>query len=837
MAIKDLLRRKILDDMIKAVNPPGKWKVLVVDEEALRILNTAVKQSDLTDGNVMAVEGLAKRRQPFPDRDVIYFIAPDPASVQRIVDDFATQKPPYARVHIYSTAPLPDPLFDKIKRSPVSPFISAFKELNVDFSAHETHVFTVDVPNALKTAFNPQSPSLQNYELDRTAKRLASVLASLGDYPYIRYYDPTPGATESPAGKFANLVQADLDNLARRDRNFPPPSNYARTILLIVDRAADLVSPLLHQFTYQSMVMDLLNIEGNKFQPPDGDEVKLDENDLVWSQARHWHIAEVMEFLAESVNKFTSENKAAAFALDQGNASSGSLGAIEKLKETMAHLPQYQEMKAKYSGHTSMCHQAMQVYNKNRLERVAEIEQDLAVGETSGGKSARLVLRDILMILDDPAVRHEDKIRLVMLYVVIQNGLSESDRQKLLESARLSVEEAQAVHNLSMLGVKLSTSLMGRKADNRGQYAYGLRDRGKEHKFDNTRYTPVLRYIVEDIIKNLADGNVFPWVREPPPTENSGRPATWATSGPSSGTASPAPMRAKASWATRRAVVSANVGSGSAGAGSGTTGFQPLATEVLRANGPRMIVFVLGGVTPGEMKVCYDLIKTHHREIIIGSTHLITPKDFLEDLKDLHRHGPTQRPRRTSAGNQPTGPRPAPAPLNRSAPGSPSQVRPSRHAQDEPPSRYGHAQSTSRYREEQQPLRYNEDQPPRRGPPPDVYHRVDPPARYTPPEAEQHRRPSAGAVSNRVGSIEARLAAVTMSDRPRSGESGVGHAPIGRDSGRGGGRGYDDTNGRDYNGGRRYSDGRSAGNSSSESLEKMEKEKEKEKKKGWFSRK
>lgn len=84
-----------------------------------------------------------------------------------------------------------------------------------------------------------------------------------------------------------------------------------------------------------------------------------------------------------------------------------------------------------------------------------------------------------------------------MACVVAQNGISDSDRQKLLDHAKLSLEESQAVHNLSMLGVRLSASLMGRKGDSKGQYAYGLRDKGKEHKFENSRYTPVLKYMME----------------------------------------------------------------------------------------------------------------------------------------------------------------------------------------------------------------------------------------------------------------------------------------------------------------------------------------------------
>ncbi|KAJ3184458.1 Syntaxin-binding protein 1 [Gaertneriomyces sp. JEL0708] len=637
MTLKEAIKKKLFDDMVKAVNPPGKWKLMVVDDEALRILNTFCTIADLTEEHVISVEGLFKRRQPQPDREGLFFMSPDAASVQRLIEDFSQPRPPYAAIHVFYSAPLPNSLFDKIKASPCSRYIRQLKELNIEFSPLESHVFTLDLPHSLKATYNPHTPSIQNYELDKISKKLRAVLASLGESPNIRYYDPSGGIKQTPPRILGEMLQAELDSLSRQDPSFPAPSQYQRGTLLIVERAADLLTPLLHHFTYQSMAMDLLQMEDMKYQPPDDEPVSLDSNDMIWDQARHWHIAEVMEYLADAVNKFTTENKAAAFAMNKDGEAS-SFKQLERLKETMAHLPQYQQMKAKYSIHTTMCQEIMQLYKNRRLERISQVEQDLAVGETSEGRTSRLSTMDIRSILDDPNIDHEDKLRLLMLYIISRNGISDSDRQKLMEQAKLSLEESQAVHNLSMLGVRLSASLMGRKGENRGEYAYGLRDRGKEHKFENSRYTPVLKYILEDNVKNIADAKVFPWVREPSAAESAGRPSTWAASGSVN---SPISTRTKGSWATRRAVVSANGGNGV----GGMAGMQPRPTADLRANGPRIIVFVLGGITPSEMKVCYDVMKEQQREILVGSTHMIIPARFIDDLKDLHRHGPLRPPR------------------------------------------------------------------------------------------------------------------------------------------------------------------------------------------------
>jgi len=39
----------------------------------------------------------------------------------------------------------------------------------------------------------------------------------------------------------------------------------ARAILLVLDRSFDIVTPLVHEFTYQAMVYDLIDIQENKY--------------------------------------------------------------------------------------------------------------------------------------------------------------------------------------------------------------------------------------------------------------------------------------------------------------------------------------------------------------------------------------------------------------------------------------------------------------------------------------------------------------------------------------------------------------------------------------------
>ncbi|KAI9104095.1 Sec1-like protein [Phlyctochytrium arcticum] len=616
MTLKDLLRDKLLDSMVRLVQPAARWKVMVVDDEALRILNSACRPTDLQDEHVISVEGLHLRRQPYPDREVIYFITAEPVAFQRIIDDFTGPKPPYAAVHIFTCSTIPDTLFKSLRTAKVSQYIRNIKELNVDFSPLEPYVFTVNAAAGLGCLYNATSPSLRKYELEKVAKRITSVLASLGENPQIRYCQPDGKSDDSVSRQLAYILQAELDEAARNDPKLLVAGKPPATIL-IMDRANDIISPLVHQFSYQAFIGDVLTMDDWNFINEKGEKTTLDEKDKVWNQIRYYHIAEVMEMLAQMVKTFTSENKAAAFQLGGGKQDGSTDGKLNQLKDTLAHLPEYQETKELLSRHTTLCQDAMRQYTERDLGPLAKVEQELATGENAEGKPCRLNMLDIQSMVENPRVGHEDKLRLILLYIISKNGVSDTERQRLVDRAKLTMEEQQAVHNLSMLGIRLSASMSKARANKK---ILDTKPKVKENRFEDERFSPLLENVLTDHFKGRLNEEVFPYVRAAA-LDADQRPSSWNVASPT------ASVRSKASWATRRAVVSATANSAINAAPTGER----------KLSGPRTFVFFLGGVTPTEVKVCNDVSRIFDKEVVLGTTRILHPHIFVEQLKVLHR--------------------------------------------------------------------------------------------------------------------------------------------------------------------------------------------------------
>lgn len=466
--------------------------------------------------------------------------------------------------------------------------------------------------------------------------------------PKIRYYRPQGAIHEASVlcTHLAKFVQGELDLYAHHEKTFRPSTTRPQATLLITDRSMDIMAPLVHEFSYQAMAHDLLPIKDadkvtfrttiNQGTPQaEEKDVEIGEKDKVWVDNRHRHMKDTIDKLMGDFQKFLDQNP----HFTNEDADPTNLNAI---RDMLAGLPQFQEMKESYSLHLTMAQECMNIFQHNKLPDIASAEQTLSTGLDEDMRKPKNVLESVVRLLDDDAVKSGDRLRLVIMYILFRGGVIMEDVKKLLTHASLPMQDGEVVNNLELLGARVNYALKEQRYPYTALFPKDPKMAQISEEYGLSRFEPAVKPLLEHMVKGTLDQNTFPYVN-PPLDPNEDLLAAQGTS-----------LRAgRPNWAAagRR---------------------QP-------ENKQRIIIFMAGGATYSEARACYEISRERNKDVILATSHMLTPQFFIRQVGDLSRDKrqldlPMERPKGRAPAHLFDHPKPPPQQVRGPPPGQ--QQRP-----------------------------------------------------------------------------------------------------------------------------------------------------------------
>ncbi|VEU33572.1 unnamed protein product [Pseudo-nitzschia multistriata] len=630
--LMEMVHKRFTEDVFNtaAKAHPG-WKVLIVDEPGMKVVSSAVGMYDIMEQQVSVVESLEKKRAPFKHMGAVYIISPTQDSIRRLLEDYEDKKKVLYgdAVFLYFLAPVPKIWMEDLKQcKQLVKRLKAMAEINVDFLVREQRAFVLDMKDPFVSLF--QGNGMKAVEL-KSAQKLVTLCATLNEYPYIRYKQ-----NSNICSGIASIFKMKMDEFVGNNPgwwyhgsgNCPSRnSERDRSTLLLLDRSNDCLTPLMHDFNYQAMVNDLLHVEGDKItykadskenpKKKEEKDVLLNEKDKLWVELRGDHVAKVIEILTNRISEIQNSSTSMVARKDKKSSNM----TLAQLASALKDLPEYQEVTAKLYQHMHLAHECMDEFKKAGLLELSDLEQTLATGKDEDDRNTKL--SDTISRCEADLIRIReptDRLRLVLIAIISQNGLTSGDKERLLRAAQLGRPELQTLESLRKIGIKTMNNNPGSSSnEKKGGFLGGLRNRSSsidsdaDNEYTSSRYTPPLKRILKDLVTNQLSTQEYPSVIPMPLASNS-----------SSGLASSARRRGKAESGGKRKGGTDKWGKKTS-KDSGPSHYE----------GGRNILFMVGGLSYAELRVARNIMEKESREIIAGATKFISPDQFIDDLKTL----------------------------------------------------------------------------------------------------------------------------------------------------------------------------------------------------------
>lgn len=602
----------------------------MIDDYVEKLFNYLFNDpSDLLE-HVTAVDKIdSTKRKAQPSVEAIYLLQPNVSNINRINNDFESSPAKYRAGHVRFLPGMNSKLNDLYNRKVyIQRYISSTAILQIAFYPKEFQMFqTMGIDKPLQLFFNKQCTDLIAKTVEKTINSLLNICIITGEYPIVRFKSAPENEIQltkavTLAEKVAVEFQAAIDNYARANENFPPPSDRPRAILLITDRTLDLFSPILHDFSYQAMAYDLVptinlktnvykySAENEKGEKEEKSTRLMDIYDADWVELKHRHIIDAQAELSAKLQKIIDANP---LLVDRSKVKN-----TTDLLTVVAHLKGFDEDRRRLVLHKTLIEECLSINQTRSLAEWADAEQTLACfGVDVNGNKVPNITETIFPSLLSKNSSITDKVRYIITYALYRGGIIEEDFIKLLAFAGIDKSHEHfpnfmtLMKNFDSLGFKLIKDSPKAKPFQREWFHDIITN--DPNVYNTSRYIPAVGNLVSKLIANplYLNEDDFPYVKDKPIQLLDEENIMFSGTASAMSSTSLRNQHHKAAWTKSSTNAASN---------------QPR---------QRIIYYIMGGVTYGEIKAAYDQSNLKNKDVFIGSDSIITPLMFMQSVERL----------------------------------------------------------------------------------------------------------------------------------------------------------------------------------------------------------
>ena len=536
LLLKETFIKKIITTC-QNILPSENFK-LILDGLTTKIVSSFISMSELTYLGIPVINDVSQERSKlkFPP---IYFVHSCKESLKHILDDYfkntekALQKNKKlkkrsncAKAFFFFTTKISDEDFELIKLIPVK-YILCLYETNFFHVTTEERVFTIPTTLPLKSLSKKEDVLEQSNRLSDIVTMLYSLFVCLQEVPVVCFRKSNldgqkmghellrrlniaenEGLLDPVGTKSSGDQTKKLENLSLANKK-----KYSTPLLFIIERLEDIPTIFMHQFTYQSILYDIFEID-SLYRVLDGksNDVCINPTKKTWRENRFLHISKVSKQLYEELNEFAKLdqsnreklNKTISSKESAENYGKSKRGSLSDLQAVVRAIPKQKELINDYQNHLKIISMIFEKIDNNKIADIARIMHTIGTGLDDGGKpvATKKIAQKMLELEHPNKLSNFDKIRVSLLFFLYCTDEEvTTNKKKIFDFFQFSKQEQEFILNFRIEILKRLGDNFPTPVEIRTSMKSTFLDETDKQEFEFMQWKPKLTQTLETFLK------------------------------------------------------------------------------------------------------------------------------------------------------------------------------------------------------------------------------------------------------------------------------------------------------------------------------------------------